>query len=295
MANYFTDRVVQYPGRVTMAPVQGETNQYDMSRSEGAVTTEGTPFNADAFNTMLDKYGLLYGTCSTAAGTKDKVVSCAGFELETGATIAVYFSYGNTSTDTLTLNVNNTGAKDIYGVNRSGNTDRMDGAWEQTEIKIFLYDGNVWRIIDQNIITSDQLTALETILGITRDGGRLYKILDTISNAVANVEDITSDISVTASTGRFVSASARKCGKFVQIGLYVTNSGSVAAGSNIFVGTLNPASLRPVIGITGSNFVGQRSIAGQISNNGTITIRNSSASALSLSGDFYIGFAYIIP
>lgn len=50
----FTDRVVQYPGRVTMVPVQGEANTYDMSRSEGTVTTEGTPFNAATFNSIAD-------------------------------------------------------------------------------------------------------------------------------------------------------------------------------------------------------------------------------------------------
>lgn len=54
MANYFTDRVVQYPGRVTMVPVQGEANTYDMSRAEGTVTTEGTPFNAAIFNSIAD-------------------------------------------------------------------------------------------------------------------------------------------------------------------------------------------------------------------------------------------------
>ena len=54
MANYFTDRVVEYPGRVIMTPVQGEANTYDMSRAEGNVTTEGTPFNAETFNGIAD-------------------------------------------------------------------------------------------------------------------------------------------------------------------------------------------------------------------------------------------------
>ena len=54
MANYFTDRVVEHPGRVIMTPVQGEANTYDMSRAEGNVTTEGTPFNAETFNGIAD-------------------------------------------------------------------------------------------------------------------------------------------------------------------------------------------------------------------------------------------------
>lgn len=54
MANYFTDRVVEYPGRVIMTPVQGEANTYDMSRAEGNVTIAGTPFNAETFNDIAD-------------------------------------------------------------------------------------------------------------------------------------------------------------------------------------------------------------------------------------------------
>lgn len=54
MANYFTDRVVQHPGRVVMNPVSGEANTYDMSRAEGTVAAEGTPFNAATFNQIAD-------------------------------------------------------------------------------------------------------------------------------------------------------------------------------------------------------------------------------------------------
>lgn len=55
MANtYFTDRVVQYPGRVTMTPT-GNTNEYDLARAEGNVTEQGTPFNADTFNGIANQ------------------------------------------------------------------------------------------------------------------------------------------------------------------------------------------------------------------------------------------------
>ena len=54
-----------------------------------------------------------YVTCSTAAGTAAKTVDCAGFVLETGATIKVKFTVANTAANP-TLNVNGTGAKAIY-------------------------------------------------------------------------------------------------------------------------------------------------------------------------------------
>lgn len=176
MANYFKDRVVQHPGRVTMSPVSGQSDTYDVTRAEGTVTEEGTPFNADTFNEiaqdiidMIPKGNgrLWYGTCSTGASTSAKVVTCAGFTLTTGAMIAVRFNNEQTSTSTITLNVNSTGAKSVYGVARSTTSiTRMDGAWEANETKIFVYDGTYWRIVNQNIITSAELTSLETALGI---------------------------------------------------------------------------------------------------------------------------------
>lgn len=46
----FTDRIVQYPGRVKLTPVSGQTNVYDMEREEGTVSTEGTLLNANNLN-----------------------------------------------------------------------------------------------------------------------------------------------------------------------------------------------------------------------------------------------------
>lgn len=62
-----------------------------------------------------------YGTCSTAAATAAKVATLTNsgadnFDLSTGVTIHIKFTYSNTATSP-TLNVNGTGAKAImrYG------------------------------------------------------------------------------------------------------------------------------------------------------------------------------------
>lgn len=166
MASYFTDRVVQYPGRVTLTPT-GASDTYDMARAEGTVTNPGSPLNAETFNGAIDLYAMFYGTCSTAASSSTKTVSCAGFELVTGATIAVAFTNTTTYTGTTYLNVNGTGAKQIRGIPRSTTSNtRMDGAWEAGETKVFVYDGTHWQLVDQNIITSAELTSLETTLGL---------------------------------------------------------------------------------------------------------------------------------
>lgn len=80
----------------------------------------------------------LYGTCDTAAATAAKVVTCSAFDkLETGVTIHVKFTNGNSATNP-TLNVNSTGAKSI--IRYSG----KKGAWEDTSVVSFTYDGTSW-------------------------------------------------------------------------------------------------------------------------------------------------------
>ena len=56
-----------------------------------------------------------FGTCSTAAATAAKTVSITTgtFSLEAGARVTVKFSNANTA-GTPTLNVNSTGAKNIF-------------------------------------------------------------------------------------------------------------------------------------------------------------------------------------
>lgn len=83
-----------------------------------------------ALNTEINHRKAQYGTCLTNSTTLAKVVSCTNFELVTGSEITVKFSYANTYLDTennlqanaITLNVNSTGAKNVY----VGNTITSD-------------------------------------------------------------------------------------------------------------------------------------------------------------------------
>ena len=82
-----------------------------------------------------------YGTCSTAASTAAKVVTCKDFKLAEGRRIAVKFSNYNTASSP-TLNVNGTGAKSIksYGTTN----DTLVYRWRAGEIVDFIYDGTNW-------------------------------------------------------------------------------------------------------------------------------------------------------
>lgn len=52
--------------------------------------------------------------CTTAGGTQAKVASMRGFVLQNGATFPITFTNSNSYNGKITLNVNGTGAKDVY-------------------------------------------------------------------------------------------------------------------------------------------------------------------------------------
>ena len=145
---------------------------------------------------------MYYGTCATAASTATKVVDCSDFELKTGAVIAIKFTNAQTSTSSVYLNVNNTGAKQVYGIARSTTSNsRVDGAWEANEVKIFAYDGTYWRIVGQNIISSAELSALETALGISgQDIMRLFNILNNIVTRLKSAESSIATLEIESGT-----------------------------------------------------------------------------------------------
>ena len=83
------------------------------SGNAGTATKWATARNINGMSVQGDSNRFNYGTCSTAAATAAKVVSCSNFALITGAEITVKFTVTNTASSP-TLNVNNTGAKAIY-------------------------------------------------------------------------------------------------------------------------------------------------------------------------------------
>lgn len=111
------------------------------------------------------KNQIWYGTSSNAASTTAKTVTCSGFVLKTGETIAVKFTNTNTVVAP-TLNVNGTGAKTI--VTKTA-TSTLKGAWSAGSVVLFTYDGTNWvQTVADNDIDSSVIT-LFTSLGWTQD------------------------------------------------------------------------------------------------------------------------------
>lgn len=86
------------------------------------------------------------GTCSTSASAAAKTVICPGFVLYTGATAEVKFS-NDSSAATPTLNINSTGAKNIYWAkSTTGHQYKFRGDY----VYKFVYDGTYYRPIDDH-------------------------------------------------------------------------------------------------------------------------------------------------
>ena len=119
---------------------------------------DGTTYNKALLtnNILSGTNGVYYATCATAAGTAAKVatISNAGaFKLVAGVVVYVTFTGDNNTASNCTLNVNSTGAKQIWyntGVN-TGNTNWLFGIKNATIA--YLYDGTYWRWI--NILRMD--------------------------------------------------------------------------------------------------------------------------------------------
>jgi hypothetical protein len=126
-------------------------NQYN-----GNATTATTATNA------YNAYKGMVHTCSTAVGTVAKTVSVTGFTLTTGACIRVLFANGN-NVASPTLNVNNTGAKEIVVPNVSnGGVKTLSsdygslttGAyyWRQNTVLELYYNGSYWVVMNDPIV-----------------------------------------------------------------------------------------------------------------------------------------------
>lgn len=86
-----------------------------------------------------------YGTCTTSSATIQKDVVCEGFTLTKGAIIGIRFATPNTA-DTPTLNINNTGAKNINLTNGAPSASNPL-KWTPPAMLYFMYTGGTYQFI----------------------------------------------------------------------------------------------------------------------------------------------------
>lgn len=114
------------------------------SANNGAFVGKGTLENVITGKNLATKSDMpkhYFGTCSTGAATRSKVVECENFVLEEGATISVSFENAQTYNGYPYLNVNNTGNIIIL---YKGGTVGIRYMWSAGEIIDFTYHNEYW-------------------------------------------------------------------------------------------------------------------------------------------------------
>lgn len=145
-ASAFIDSIIQDAnGNITV------TKKNVTSDIPGTAAYANQLSNARGIDGLLfngSKNVVRYGVCDSTSGN-DKVVTLSGtsgFTLETGSTVYVKFTYGNTKANP-TLNVNSTGAKTIahYGVT----TEVAALPLKPGHVYGFVYDGSNYELIGE--------------------------------------------------------------------------------------------------------------------------------------------------
>lgn len=126
-----------------------------------------------------------YATCTTAKATADKVANTTeeGFELKTGASVLVRFSYG-LSDAASTLNVNGTGAKPIRRMG-SGSTSKYLGGL--THSVLLMYDAvdSCWYVVNFAVATETSLGAVILSSSIATSTNTTVPTTNAVAEALA--------------------------------------------------------------------------------------------------------------
>lgn len=138
-----------------------------------------------------------YGTGSVAASTQAKTATVDNFVLTKGAVVSVYSSTANSYTSAkITLNVNSTGAKDVY-YNGTVTSSTNTCTWPANTVITFMYDGTGYQVISMSnmdgagYVTSDDLTLSTSSTTVVTSYASPATATISVSNGVLNIGSTT--------------------------------------------------------------------------------------------------------
>ena len=167
--------------------------QTTVSGNAGSATKLQTKRNIDGVQFDGSANIVHFGSCSTAAGTAAKVVSCTGFVLVSGSRITVKFTTTNTAANP-TLNVNSTGAK---AIKYRGSTISA-GYLAAGRVYTFIYDGTNYELVGD--INTDTNTTYNTGTASTAGLTKLYTTTGSAVDGTMTQKAITDALSGKASS-----------------------------------------------------------------------------------------------
>ncbi|MBR1445502.1 MAG: hypothetical protein IJ586_00235, partial [Alloprevotella sp.] len=131
-------------GAASTANTANQTANAASNTASAASTTANNAASAASEAQALVKAS--YGTSSTAASTQTKAVTCSGFSLFAGALVTVRFSTASTYSGLVKLNVNSTGAKDVWVANAATSASNLL-LWGAGASITFRYDGTQYQVV----------------------------------------------------------------------------------------------------------------------------------------------------
>ena len=203
-----------------------------------AATTSANGLMSSTDKSKLDKIGgVYYGTCSTAAATAAKVISVDSmFELKSGATIVIKFSYTNSASNP-TFNVNSKGAKSVWYNTAAITTSSLGYAGTASRPSIYTYDGTYWIFVgwsyDANT-TYSSMTASEATEG-TGTGTRV--ITPAILKSAIQTHSSSSDMIATIQTSLTASRAYAIGQQFIYNGGLYKATAAISSGGTITIGS----------------------------------------------------------
>lgn len=243
---------------------------------------------------------LFYGTCSTAAGTQAKAVTCPTFtsaNLVAGTVINVTFTNAQTYNGAPTLNVNSTGAKNIRR-NSGNNAARYE--WYTGETVQFMYDGTYWIMVNGSMATttyygytklSDSTSSTDTALAATANA--VKKAYDH-ADAVIATETGPLSLVNSAGGGALEGGGVWKSGNTVTVALQYSSTTAQSHSGNMTLATIPsawapPASVRvPLFTTVDWNYSSYKIGYMNIDENGNIAVEAPTTKVLFGSCTFVI-------
>ena len=134
-----------------------------------------------------------YGTSSTGATTQAKTSTIDNFVLTKGAIVCIAFSTANTYTSAkITLNINSTGAKDVY-YNNAVTSSTNTLLWDAGETVTFIYNGSYYYFVckSKGGTVSDVQINNTSILSNGVANIITNSAYDSSTNKIATMSDIT--------------------------------------------------------------------------------------------------------
>lgn len=150
----------------------------------GSSASDETVSSQKAVKEYVDNQKSWYGTCSTAAETREKVVICDGFTLQTGISIRVKFTYAQTYYGQPRLNVNSTGSINVV---LRGATAGIKYMWQDGDVVEFTYDGANWIWERGGIATTIYYGVTKLATNATSTSSSFATTPATINNLVQNM------------------------------------------------------------------------------------------------------------